>query len=312
MNTHRWIDLPPTALGFAHNNFNRAAHLRDNAAYLEDALFLPQTRMLVFAGDTPVIHTGEVPLDMHFALKDVPYASDIGVPLFLGVENNQHYFAVQLPERRLEALELRNDIKAIDLRTLAVKSLVTPYYLNLLATARALFNWYKSHQFCSQCGQKTHVKSGGWKRICIGCQTEHFPRTDPVVIMMATRGDYCLLGRSPRFPQGMYSCLAGFMEPGESIEQAVRREIIEETGVEIGAVSYHHSQPWPFPTSLMIGCMGKALSEEIAIDTTELEDARWFSKAELRTIINNEHENGLTPPTKMSIANHLMQAFLLP
>jgi NAD+ diphosphatase len=308
--THRYIDLPPEALGFAHNSIDRADKYRDNAVFLEDARNYAASRTLVFIGNMPVIKQRDAPLDVLFSFNNVPFATNIGEPVFLGLENGNPRFAVFLPEQYLPELSVREDLKAIDLRTLAVKSLVTAQNLNLLATAQALLNWHNKHRFCANCGQKTNIKSAGWKRKCIICGTEHFPRTDPVVIMMATQGDTCLLGRSKHFPQGMYSCLAGFVEPGESIENAVRREILEETNVQIGAVSYHHSQPWPFPTSLMIGCLAKALSQEIKIDDTEIEDARWFSKTELAQIMAGTHKEGLTTATKMSIAHHLMQSFL--
>ncbi len=308
--THRYIDLPPEALGFAHNSIDRADKYRDNAAFLEDARNYAQSRTLVFIGNMPLIKCGDAPLDVLFSFNNVPFATDIGEPIFLGLENSGPRFVVCLPEQYLPELSLREDVQAVDLRTLAVKSFVTPQHLNLLATAQALLNWHKKHRFCANCGQKTNIKSAGWKRKCMICDTEHFPRTDPVVIMMATYADKCLLGRSKHFPQGMYSCLAGFVEPGESIENAVRREILEETNVQIGVVAYHHSQPWPFPTSLMIGCLAKALSQDIKIDGLEIEDARWFSKAELAQLMAGSHPEGLLTPTKMSIAYHLMQSFL--
>jgi NAD+ diphosphatase len=308
--THRFIDLPPEALGFAQTSIDRADKYRDNAAFLEDARSYGTSLTLVFIGDMPLIMCGNTPLNVLFTFNNVPFATDIGEPIFLGLENGNPRFAIVLPEQCLPELSVREDVKAVDLRTLAVKSLVTPQHLNLLATAQALLNWHGKHKFCANCGQKTKLKSAGWKRICDACQSEHFPRTDPVVIMMATYSDKCLLGRSKHFPQGMYSCLAGFVEPGESVENAVRREIMEETSIKIGSVAYHHSQPWPFPTSLMIGCLGQALSDEIKIDGLEIEDARWFSKLELAQIMNGTHKEGITAPTKMSIANHLMQAFL--
>ena len=136
---------------------------------------------------------------------------------------------------------------------------------------------------------------------------QHFPRTDPVVIMLAVDGDDCLLGRQPRFPKGMYSALAGFVEPGETIEAAVRREILEEAGVACGAVRYFASQPWPFPSSLMIGCFAEARSRAIAIDRTELEDARWFSREETLALLEKRHPDGLAAPIPMAIAHHLMK-----
>ena len=139
------------------------------------------------------------------------------------------------------------------------------------------------------------------------CKALHFPRTDPVVIMLAVDGDACLLGRQPRFPKGMYSALAGFLEPGETIEASVRREIKEETGVICGAIQYFASQPWPFPASLMIGCFAQAESRSLEIDRLELEDARWFSREEARALIERRHPDGLSAPTPMAIAHHLLK-----
>ncbi len=307
---YEFAGLPPETLGFAHGSIDRAAHRRDDANFLEDVLFLKNTKTVVFAGDIPVVSGQEAPLNILFDLKNVPFAGRAAQPIFLGLENGSARFAISLPFDVLNDWGSNADFQTINLRTLAVKSLISKDALNLLATAQALINWHSKHRFCANCGYKTQIKSAGWKRACTACETEHFPRTDPVVIMMAVRGDMCLLGRSPRFPPKMYSCLAGFVEPGESIEGAVRREIIEETGIVIGGVAYHHSQPWPFPMSMMIGCTGEALTEEITVDGVEIEDAQWFSKAELSHIMAGTHPEGLTAPTKMSIAHHLMKDFL--
>jgi NAD+ diphosphatase len=153
------------------------------------------------------------------------------------------------------------------------------------ATARALAGWHVSHRYCSNCGAQSALAEAGWRRTCAECGTHHFPRSDPVVIMLVTRGNSVLLGRSPGWPQGMYSLLAGFVEPGESMEAAVRREVAEETGVIVGSVGYLASQPWPFPSSLMLGCRAEALSEAITIDPAELEDARWITREDMADIM---------------------------
>jgi NAD+ diphosphatase len=146
------------------------------------------------------------------------------------------------------------------------------------ATARALLGWHATHRFCARCGAESAIADSGWQRLCGACGGRHFPRTDPVVIMLITHGNSVLLGRSPGWPEGMHSLLAGFVEPGESIEGAVRREVFEEAGVRVGRVSYLASQPWPFPASLMIGCHGEATSTGITLDPAELESARWMSR----------------------------------
>ncbi len=149
----------------------------------------------------------------------------------------------------------------------------------------------------------------GWRRTCTACGTQHFPRTDPVVIMLILHGNALLLGRSPAWPPTMYSLLAGFMEPGESIEAAVRREVFEETGVPVGKVDYLSSQPWPFPSSLMIGCVGQALAREITLDPNELEDARWISREGVMAALNGEDPE-IRPARPGSIARFLIERWL--
>ena len=306
----RWISQSPVTLGFSDARLDRLAEKRNDPAFLEDARHEPMTRTFVFAGEVPIVKRGSLPLDPLFRFADVPFATEIGEPIFLGLDEGCPRFAVTLSDKLLPLIAEQQDIKAIDLRSIAVQGLVTTPHMNMLATAKALAAWHAKHGFCANCGGVTHPTSAGWKRHCDTCGTEHFPRTDPVVIMMAVRGELCLLGRSPRFPPGMYSCLAGFMEPGESIEHAVRREIFEETGVHCAGVAYHYAQPWPFPMSLMIGCTAIATSDEITLDGDELDDARWFTKAELRQMLDGVHEGGIQAPTRMSIANHLMREFV--
>ena len=153
------------------------------------------------------------------------------------------------------------------------------------------------------------MAQGGYRRDCPACNAQYFPRTDPVAIMLAIDGDRCLMGRQARFAPGTYSCLAGFIEPGETIEDAVRREIAEEAGIRIGAVVYHASQPWPFPMTLMIGCFAQATSTEIVPDTDELEDCRWFTREETLAMLAGEHADGLATPPRMAIAHTLIRAW---
>lgn len=179
----------------------------------------------------------------------------------------------------------------------------------IAATARAVLGWHRSHRFCAACGKPSEVTEAGWQRTCPACGAHHFPRTDPVVIMLVTHGNRTLLGRSPGWPPGMYSCLAGFVEPGETVEAAVRREVAEETGVRIGAVRYAASQPWPFPASLMLGCRAEALSEAITLDPAELEDAMWVTREEMVTVMAGGHPQ-IRPPRRGAIAHALLQAWL--
>jgi NAD+ diphosphatase len=197
-----------------------------------------------------------------------------------------------------------------DLRSIAVQGLVEPEHLPPIAEAKAVLHWHARHRFCPNCGTATKAVDAGWKRTCPQCKAEHFPRTDPVVIMLAIDGGNCLLGRSPRFVPTMWSCLAGFLEPGESIEDAVHRETREEAGISCGRVRYFRSQPWPFPTSLMIGCHAEALTRDIVVDRAELEDARWFSKDEVVSMILRKHSQGLTTPPPVAIAHHIIRAWV--
>jgi len=169
--------------------------------------------------------------------------------------------------------------------------------------------WHARHRYCSVCGTMSEPFGAGWRRDCPSCGGQHFPRTDPVVIMLAVDGDHCLLGRSGRFGKGMYSALAGFLEPGETIENAVRREIMEESGIRTGCVAYVASQPWPFPSSLMIGCVAQALGRDIVIDPNELEDCRWFSRADVDMMIARTHPEGYEAPNPIAIAYHLLRAW---
>ena len=179
----------------------------------------------------------------------------------------------------------------------------------LAATARAIVGWHEGHRFCATCGSPSTVDHAGWRSLCPACGKAHFPRTDPVVIMLVTRGNAVLMGRSPGWPEGMYSCLAGFVEPGETLEAAVRREVREETEVEVGAVRYVASQPWPFPASLMIGFVAEALSDAITCDPVEIEDARWIGKAEMMEAMAGQHPT-LKAARKGAIAHYLIGNWL--
>jgi NAD+ diphosphatase len=196
-----------------------------------------------------------------------------------------------------------------DLRTIAVMGLAEPGHLAAMAEAKAMLHWHARHRFCANCGAPTAVVEAGWRRDCPGCRAQHFPRTDPVVIMLTISGDRCLLGRQTRFLPNMWSCLAGFVEPGESIEQAVRRETREEAGIMCGRVSYFASQPWPFPMSLMIGCHAEALSTDIIVDRNELEDARWVDREEAAQMLAWRHPAGLRTPAPFAIAHHIIRAW---
>ena len=189
---------------------------------------------------------------------------------------------------------------------------LSPSDLALYGGARSLVDWHARHRFCARCGSGTRLAKGGWQRDCTQCGAQHFPRTDPVTIMLVEHGDRLLLGRQPRFPPRIFSALAGFVEPGETIEEAVAREVFEEAGVRVREVQYIASQPWPFPSQLMIGCHSIAEDDTITIDRTELEEARWFTRAELEAAraAGAEGNGDLIFPRSYAIASHLVNWWL--
>jgi NAD+ diphosphatase len=245
-----------------------------------------------------------------------------GTVVFLGMDGDAPCFAADIsgwqPEEEaaeqgfFDATRQGNpDLPATEafeeLRSLMAQ--LTPREAELAATARAILQWHASHGFCARCGAASEVTNAGWQRNCPACTTSHFPRTDPVVIMLVTRGNQLLLGRNAIWPEGMYSLLAGFVEPGETIEAAVRREVFEETGVRCGPVRYLASQPWPFPASLMIGCQAEATTQAITIDPVEIEEALWISREALLEVMAGQHPK-IKAPRKGAIAGFLIGKWL--
>jgi NAD+ diphosphatase len=311
-----------SAVGFCVNPLNRLSEKRDDEAFLDAMRHAPSTRYMVLAGDVPVLrhesngepgHRDGDHGDAYNVLFSHDEAAALGEPvrdIFLGQDlDGAALFAIGLDKARAETLSARDGLVLVDLRSIAMRGLVTPALLGELGGAKAMLDWHQRHRFCANCGAPSRVGAAGWRRECDACGTQHFPRVDPVVIMMALDGDRCLLGRQPRFPPGMYSALAGFLEPGETIEDAVRREIKEESGIACSHVSYFASQPWPFPSSLMIGCFARAQDTEVVVDRSELEDARWFTRAEVLQMLAGTHPDGLSAPKPFAIAYHLLKAF---
>lgn len=294
-------------IGFILNPLTRHSAERDPtllACHAGD----PAAAMVILAGDMPVLQTG-APGTALLPADTLKRLTDRKEQVFLGALGERPVIAtLAAPEA---ATFFQNDpaFTVTDLRSIAVRGLVPDEELGILAMAKAMLDWHNRHRFCANCGAPTQSAQAGFRRDCAGCGAQHFPRTDPVVIMLVTRGDRCLLGRQPRFPEKMYSCLAGFLEPGETVEDAVRRETFEEAGVRVGAVRYLASQPWPFPSSLMIGCIAEALTEEIAFDGEELEDARWFSKDDVRRMLAGTHE-AYAAPVPIAIANRLLREWV--
>ncbi len=309
-----WFDAlslrGPADLGFINGGLDRTALRRDDLAWQHIAYNAPGTQILVLCQDTPILKWDGSKLSSTFKLSEAQALGAATDIVFLGMENGRSCFAHQLAADLFPSLKARPDLKLIDMRSIAMQALFDQSRTSALGTAKSLLSWHARHRFCSACGQASAATSAGWKRRCTVCGVEHFPRTDPVVIMLAVRGDVCLMGRAPQFPEGRYSCLAGFLEPGETIEEAVRREIHEEAGIKVGRVRYMQAQPWPFPSSLMIGCIAEALTSDITVDPAELADARWFTRAEVAAILENTHAGGVNSPPRMAIANHIMDLFV--
>jgi NAD+ diphosphatase len=291
---------------FVTNVLDRAAHLRNN----EEKLFAlesdPASRAYVVHRDSLVVkkeaNGSRALLSIEEALK---FGANPGT-IFLGLREGAAVFGMGISSAAVEKLLVRDDVSVTELRGMAMQGVVPPDQLSAIAMAKSMVTWHQRHGYCANCGTRTAMKEGGWKRDCPSCKAEHFPRTDPVVIMLVTSGERCLLGRQKQFLPGMYSCLAGFVEAAETIEDAVRREIFEESGIHCTDVSYYMTQPWPYPSSLMIGCTARALNDEIVVDRTELEDARWFNRDEARLMITRKHPDGLAGPHPFAIAHHLV------
>ena len=305
------LDLgPKPSLGYVDSRIERAAERRGDQAGIAALAATPKARAYVVGGDRVVAHKAASLHDPLFTLEAARALGPVTETVFLGLVDGVPRFGVGIEPASAEELKARDAYLVTDLRSIAVQGLVAPEHLPPIAEAKAILHWHLRHRFCANCGTLTHSVDAGWRRDCPNCQAQHFPRTDPVAIMLAVKGERCLLGRSPRFAPTMWSCLAGFVEPGEAIEDAVRRETLEEAGIATGRVRYFASQPWPFPMSLMIGCHAEAVSETVTVDRVELEDARWFSRDEAAAMMLCQHPDGLTTPPSVAIAYHIIRAWL--
>jgi NAD+ diphosphatase len=301
---------PKPRLGYTASILSRVAERRDDQAFLAACAADSRATTFAIGGELVVMRKTANGPDPLFRPIELHGLAPTGETVFLGLDGDAGRFGVALDPEATKALRGRDDLLVTDLRSIAVQGLVGPDHLAPLAEAKALLSWHARHRFCSNCGAKTDLVQAGWKRVCPHCKTEHFPRTDPVAIMLTIDGDRCLLGRAGRFVANMWSCLAGFIEPGESIEDAVRRETLEEAGIVCGEVKYFRSQPWPFPMSLMIGCHARAESSSITVDRTELEDARWFTREETALMFLGRHPEGVSIPPPIAIAHHIIRAWV--
>ena len=280
---------------FAGNPLDRVSERRRDSAWVGELLDDPAARLLPLRDLRPLTRgSDKIELDWQTV---APWRELIGggaTLIFLGLGDGGPYFAIDAGAAEIPGA----DREPIDARSLA--PLLPGGEAAILAEARSLIDWHARHRFCAQCGSPTRVESAGWVRRCPECKASHYPRSDPVTIMLAVRGDYGLLGRNRRRPGGRFSCLAGFMEPGETLEECVRREVHEESGIRVGRVKYLACQPWPFPSSLMMGFLCEAISEEITVDPEELAEARWFHRDEIRAMVARA-ASGPDDPTQLSL-----------
>jgi len=310
---------------FGGSGLNRAAELRGDADRIATLREAPNTRAIALWRGKPLCQ-GDKARELVYLPSDHAVLQETRVPpVFLGLDDDGFaVFAYDLSAYEPADLDvaklgqffdpseqkhpaLPDDHAFCELR--GVMAHFTPRDAELAATAKALYGWHRSHRFCAACGSESRMRQAGWQRDCPACNTSHFPRTDPVVIMLITHGNRVLMGRSPGWPDGMYSLLAGFVEPGETLEAAVRREVYEEAGITVGPVSYLASQPWPYPSSLMFGCAGEALDDDIKIDPVEIEDAIWVSREEMMQAFAGEHPI-LKPARKGAIAHFILRNWL--
>ena len=292
---------------YAGNPLDRASDRRSDPAWIAAQAEAPQASAICVWNGLILVE----PEGSRLARLSVPAATHLAGGeermLFLGLEGETVVFALDLegPADPSQGV-LERFGRFENLRTLA--SRLSEPEAGIAATAKAVFEWRRRHRFCSACGQESRVTDAGWKRVCLACGVEHFPRTDPVVIMLPVNGARCLLGRQAVWPKGMYSALAGFVEPGESIEEACARELYEEAALSATSVRYHSSQPWPFPTNLMIGLIAEVADGEARADETELEAVRWFSREDAGALLAGELEGAFAPPP-FAIAHQLIKSW---
>jgi NAD+ diphosphatase len=277
-------------LAFISSPLDRNANNRTKADFVASRRADPKTCVLQISSDAVRMEN-----DKLFTINDAPETE----AAYLGEDaSDVAWFA-----RRIEPAETLKPLRA-----LMVEDILPHATLSILAQARSILHWHESHGFCAKCGAKTLMADAGYRRHCDVCNADHFPRTDPVVIMAIRHNGKVLLGRQASWPPGMFSALAGFMEPGETIEAAVRREVLEEADIKVGTVTYCANQPWPFPSSLMIGVIGEAETTDIVIDPAELETARWFEKAEVEQMLQHQHPEGLIASHPYAIAHQIVKA----
>jgi NAD+ diphosphatase len=301
---------------FAGNPLNRASEKRTDPNWIESKRRDPSSFILPVWRLEPFLLGAEksgAPTELGLIRPGIadPLVGAGALCIFLGLDGDRAVFALDVSEADDPAnvgplaglgyfREARTAAQMLSLRDAAI-----------VAQAKALIDWHQRHGFCPRCGAPTKVMDAGYRRLCGKCNAEHFPRVDPVVIMLATEGEACLVGRGKHFPPGMFSALAGFVEPGETIEEAVRRELMEEAALKVNEVTYYATQPWPFPSSLMIGCFAKAANRNAKADDNELAEVRWIERSVARELIDGKQLDGLRVPPPIAIAHHLIKTWAL-
>lgn len=304
--------MPLTAFTntFAGNPLDRASDRRGDVQWLGERLAHPDSLAIAIWNGQPLVEGGkDAPRVAYIRASLAGELSGNGERLlFLGLWKETAVFAVDLDGGTdpADGGPLEGLGRFVDLR--GVATALPAADAAIIATAKGMFEWRRRHKHCANCGQPSHPAEGGWKRVCESCNGEHFPRTDPVVIMLPAKGEKCLLGRQAVWPQGMYSALAGFLEPGESIEEACARELKEEAGLSTASVRYHSTQPWPYPSSLMIGLIAEVENDDAAPSDTELEAVKWFTRDEAKALLAGKLP-GLFCPPKLAIAHQLLKAW---
>jgi NAD+ diphosphatase len=295
---------------FAGNPLDRVSDKRSDSAWIAGRLAAPESLAVALWNGRPLVEDAK-DRGVQIAYLSAKMASELAGGadklLFLGLWKDTAVFAVDMEsdadpaDGSLEGLGRFEDLRLISLRLPGADAAI-------LATAKAMFEWRRKHRYCSNCGQPTDAAEGGWKRVCSSCKTQHFPRTDPVVIMLPVKGEKCLLGRQAVWPKAMYSALAGFLEPGETIEEACARELHEEARLRTSRVRYHSTQPWPYPSSLMIGLIAEVENDDAVADQVELEEVRWFTRTEIKAMLRGELPDAKAPGL-MAIASQLIKAW---